>query len=82
MKPTTVLIAVTVAGACALLTAQGPLNPALLTKPATDSWPTYNGDYSGQHYSTLKQITAENAHGLSMAWIFHTPTTDDGLPSR
>jgi len=28
------------------------LDPALLTKPATDSWPTYAGDYSQRRYST------------------------------
>jgi alcohol dehydrogenase (cytochrome c) len=26
------------------------LDPVLLTKPATDSWPTYNGDYSGRRF--------------------------------
>ena len=25
-------------------------------KPAVDSWPTYNGDYSGRRNSPLKQI--------------------------
>lgn len=64
--------------ACAFLLAQGTLDPALLNKPATDSWPTYNGDYSGKHYSTLKQITSENAHGLTLAWMYHTPATNDG----
>src|SRR5437762_8040190 len=29
------------------LTAQG-LDAAALLKPATDTWPTYNGDYSGR----------------------------------
>ena len=24
------------------------LTPEALVKPGTDSWPTYNGDYSGQ----------------------------------
>mgnify|MGYP001120075683 CR=1 FL=1 len=35
-----------------------PDAPAALTlsqieKPSTDSWPTYNGDYSGKRFSTL-----------------------------
>ena len=38
-----------------LLPAQA-LDPALLKKPATDSWPTYHGDYSGKRYSVLDQI--------------------------
>ncbi len=66
------------AGVASMVLAQGPLNPALLTKPATDAWPTYHGDYSGRHFSTLKQITAANVHGLTLAWIYHTPGTNDG----
>jgi alcohol dehydrogenase (cytochrome c) len=45
-----------------------PLDPAKLTKPPTDSWPTYNGDYSGRRYSPLSQITTGNAGNLSLAW--------------
>ncbi len=33
------------------------LDPTVLKKAnATDSWPTYHGDYSGKRYSTLDQI--------------------------
>jgi len=46
------------------------LDPALLTKPATDSWPTYNGDYSGRRFSTLTQINQKNVKQLSLGWIF------------
>jgi acido-empty-quinoprotein group A len=45
------------------------LDPALLTKPATDSWPTYNGDYSGRRFSTLAQINQSNVKHLTLAWI-------------
>src|SRR5207248_4331351 len=41
--------------------AQG-LDPAALLKPATDTWPTYNGDYSGRRFSPLDQINATNIH--------------------
>jgi acido-empty-quinoprotein group A len=67
-----------IAGLGAALWAQGPLNPALLTKPATDAWPTYHGDYSGRHFSTLKQIDTQNVHGLSLAWMFHTTLSTEG----
>ena len=50
------------------LTSQG-LDPALLTKPATDAWPTYAGDYSQRRYSTLRQINATNVRHLSLAWV-------------
>jgi acido-empty-quinoprotein group A len=51
--------------------AQG-LDPAALLKPAIDTWPTYNGDYSGKRFSTLDQITAENINSLTLAWAFPT----------
>ena len=49
--------------------AQG-LDPAALLKPATNTWPTYNGDYSGRRFSTLDQINATNIHSLTLAWIY------------
>src|SRR5258708_18331314 len=40
--------------------AQG-LDAAALLRPATDTLPTYNGDYSRHRFSTLEQINAGNA---------------------
>ena len=41
----------------AMLMAQGSgVTPADLLKPLKDSWPTYNGDYSGKRYSALTQV--------------------------
>src|SRR5580704_6597687 len=48
------------------------LDPGALLKPATDTWPTYNGDYSGKRYSTLDQINAGNISSLTLAWAFNT----------
>src|SRR6201984_1461624 len=48
------------------------LDPAALLKPATDTWPTYNGDYSGARYSTLDQINAKNINSLTLAWVFRS----------
>ncbi len=45
------------------------LDPGLLLKPATDAWPTYNGDYSGRRFSTLSQINQSNVKHLTLAWI-------------
>src|SRR5213596_1860971 len=45
------------------------LDPALLTKPATDSWPTYAGDYSQRRYSSLAHIDTTNVRHLSLAWV-------------
>jgi acido-empty-quinoprotein group A len=51
------------------------LDPAALLKPATDTWPTYNGDYSGKRFSTLDQINAGNINSLTLAWAFPTHST-------
>ena len=53
-----------------LVAAQG-LDPVALLKPATTTWPTYNGDYSGRRFSTLDQINAGNVSSLTLAWVFH-----------
>ena len=61
---------------CALasLSAQG-IDPSMLLKPTPDSWPTYHGDYSGQHHSRLTQITPANVPQLTLAWAFNTNQT-------
>ena len=43
-------------------------DPAVLRKRLENDWPTYSGDYTGQRYSKLKQITTANVKGLSLAW--------------
>jgi alcohol dehydrogenase (cytochrome c) len=48
------------------------LDPAKLLSPGTDTWPTYNGDYSGRRFSTLTKINASNVDALSLAWTFRT----------
>ena len=50
--------------ASAALLAQGGLNPAKLGAPPTDTWPTYNGDYSGRRYSPLSKINQSNINSL------------------
>src|SRR5215471_9193194 len=56
---------------------QGPLDSAWLLKPPTDAWPSYHGDYTGRHYSPLKQIDASNAKALSLAWFYRTTASAD-----
>ncbi len=46
------------------------LTPEALVKPGTDSWPTYNGEYSGQRHSPLDQINGSNVASLSLAWMY------------
>jgi alcohol dehydrogenase (cytochrome c) len=54
-----------------ILTGQGAggATPAELSQPLKDSWPTYNGDYSGKRYSALTQIDQSNVKQLTLAWM-------------
>ena len=47
----------------------GGVSPNDLLKPLADSWPTYNGDYSGKRYSALTQINQSTVKHLSLAWM-------------
>ncbi len=66
--------------AAASLFGQGELNPAKLGAPPTDSWPTYNGDYSGRRYSTLAKITQSNINSLTLAWVRRVAGAPGGGP--
>jgi gluconolactonase len=35
-------------------------------------WRMYNGDYTGRRYSSLTQVTRENAHTLVPQWVFRS----------
>ena len=50
--------------------AQATLDPAALAGPLGASWPTYNGDYSGQRFSSLAQINSSNINQLALAWVY------------
>jgi acido-empty-quinoprotein group A len=55
------------------LAAQG-LDPHKLLVPPVDTWPTYNGDYSGRRFSTLDDVKASNVGTLGLSWVFHAAT--------
>jgi alcohol dehydrogenase (cytochrome c) len=57
----------------AVLMAQSGLDPAKLLDPGTDSWPTFNGDYSGRRFSQLKTVNDANVKALSLAWLYTIP---------
>lgn len=61
------------------LWAQG-LDPSSILHPKPDTWPTYNGDYSGKRFSPLKQINQGNIKNLQMAWLFHANTGPSASP--
>ncbi len=52
------------------------------------NWLTFGGTYQSLHYSTLNQVTPENAHNLELKWVFQarwldpyetTPLVVDGV---
>jgi alcohol dehydrogenase (cytochrome c) len=47
----------------------------LLAKPPLSNWLSYNGDYTGQRYSELQEITTKNVAGLRPQWVFHAPNS-------
>jgi len=57
------------------LGSDGGLDPSVLSRPPVDSWPTYNGDYSGRRFSTLTKINDQNVKSLSLAWMHQLPRT-------
>lgn len=66
----------------------GEVRPLELLTPAGKSWTSYNGDYSGQRYSTLRSINTTNVSQLRTAWVFHaenssrlevTPVVSNGV---
>jgi alcohol dehydrogenase (cytochrome c) len=45
------------------------VTPQDLLKPLKDSWPTYNGDYTGKRYSALTQVNRSNVKDLTLGWM-------------
>ena len=65
------LSAVVLTGISQPLQAQN-VDAQMLLHPPADSWPGYQGDYTGQRHSKLTQITPQNVKDLSLAWAFQT----------
>jgi alcohol dehydrogenase (cytochrome c) len=59
------------------LAGQG-LDPAALRKQPPNSWPTFNGDYSGRRFSSLTQINSSNVRALSLAWAARFTANNPG----
>jgi alcohol dehydrogenase (cytochrome c) len=60
----------------------GGVSPSELVKPLKDSWPTYNGDYSGKRYSALKQIDRSTVKHLTLAWMIRMTPGASGRSGR
>ena len=67
--PIILLLALT--GVLTVLHAQAPginVTNAMILHPSADTWPVYNGDYTGRRFSTLVKINDKNVKNLSLAW--------------
>ena len=55
----------------------GPLGPGVsfadVAHPQPGTWPTYNGNQSGNRFSSLNQINAGNVEHLAPKWMFTIP---------
>ena len=47
----------------------------LLANPVGANWTSYNGDYTGRRYSSLREIDTTNVHALRTYWVFHPGNT-------
>ena len=64
----------------AIVLAVGAAPIVLAAQIPTDAWPTYNGDYSGRRYSTLKQVSTANVKSLTLAWVYRLNTSRSLIP--
>ena len=82
--PMLMMVAAAIASVSPQPYAQGrqaqPKAPVASTKVA-DEWPTYGHDPGGKRYSPLTQITAENAHRLEKAWVYHMKPAGAAAPA-
>jgi len=73
-RATTMLVSGFVSAAVLVGSGQTGLDPAKLLKPGIDSWPSYNGDYSGRRFSPLTKINDGNINSLSLGWVYRLNT--------
>jgi len=71
-----------------LLEAQVSFDRIIRSGQEPQNWLTHSGNYNSQRYSTLSQITPENAKNLELEWLFQarslekfeaTPLVVDGI---
>jgi alcohol dehydrogenase (cytochrome c) len=48
----------------------------LLTKPVSANWLSYNGDYTGRRFSSLREINVSNVAKIQAQWVFHSPESN------
>ena len=70
MRSVALLACALAAAGVVAISAQNGVDQKRLLNPGTDSWPGYNGDYTGRRFSPLDKINASNVKSLSLAWVY------------
>src|SRR5581483_4865264 len=52
------------------------LSSDLEVSPPAENWISYNGDYTGRRYSSLKEIDTANVARLKAQWVFHAKNSN------
>jgi alcohol dehydrogenase (cytochrome c) len=53
------------------------VTPQAMLGNAGEDWLSYHGDYSGQRFTRLNQITPNNVGNLKTQWVFHVRDVSD-----
>ena len=53
------------------------VTPQTMLSKAGENWLSYHGDYSGQRFTRLNQITPGNVANLKTQWVFHVRDVSD-----
>ena len=75
-----ILTVLAMASVLTVLHAQVPainVTNEMILHPTPDSWPVYNGDYTGKRFSTLTKINDKNVKSLSLEWT--SPVSGGGV---
>ena len=48
----------------------------LLSAPVAADWLSYNGDYTGRRFTSLREINPGNVSRLRAEWVFHVPSSE------
>ena len=70
----------TVTAPAARVAAPGGVDFARIQNPKPGDWVSYNGNLSGNRYSSLDQINAGNVNKLALQWSFSIPLWTQFLP--
>src|SRR5579872_6486239 len=53
------------------------VTPQAMLAKAGENWLSYHGDYTGQRFTRLNQITPSNVGNLKTQWVFHVRDVSD-----